>query len=142
MISDTNYKEVLAEGRHMVFLWKKGCPHCKDLGRAALGAEQWFSDIRFHSMLSSDGPAFLRATAVDAFPTLLLFEDGVMKKRMTGVFPTERIIEWVTSSDVKDARSEKACDFCSEVREKLRPRMPKLVAWLDMRFPLGGLDAR
>jgi thioredoxin-like negative regulator of GroEL len=130
-VSDANYKEVLTGGRHVILMWRTGCPACERLRPELHEVARQRRGVWFTMLSSLDNPKFRTEYAVDRCPTLLLFEDGKLQRRIVGVHPSSDVLKWLdgggdlTSKDVD-------CEFCAAVRSRLQPYLPqRIMKWIE-----------
>ena len=129
-VNDSNYRERIAKGEHVILMWRAGCPACERLRPQLHEVARQRQQVWFTMLSSLGNPKFRDEFKVDRVPTLLRFENGKLMGKLTGAFPSAEIIQWLDHGGVLQSK-DTDCEFCSAVRGRLRPWFPRLVKWIE-----------
>ena len=90
-ISDSNFKQSIASGKHVVDFWAPWCGPCRTIGPVLEQLAGERSDIRFDKLNVDDNPRTASEFGVQGIPLLIFFRDGAEKGRLVGAVPRPRI---------------------------------------------------
>lgn len=84
-VSDLNFEALIANGTHLVFFYADWCGHCKKIHGEVDKVEKFFKERLTVLRTNSQHAEKARVRhGVTAYPTLILFKDGVEVKRILG----------------------------------------------------------
>jgi thioredoxin 1 len=93
-VNEHDFDQVVFESRTPVLVdfWAKWCDPCRTLAPIVeLAAEQYATAAHVFKLNVDDSPAVMERYGIQGVPTLILFQDGVEKKRIVGVVSQEKI---------------------------------------------------
>jgi len=90
-------KEIQTSKSVLIDCWAPWCPPCRMIG-IVLEEIDLELDIRIVKVNADDNEDFISQYEVLGIPTLLLFQDGQLVKRITGFQPKDKLIAMVTGS--------------------------------------------
>jgi thioredoxin 1 len=93
-MNEHDFDQVVFESRTPVLVdfWAKWCEPCRTLAAIVeLAAEQYATAAHVFKLNVDDSPAVMERYGIQGVPTLILFQDGVEKKRIVGVVSQEKI---------------------------------------------------
>lgn len=97
-LTNTNFKKIVesSTGRVLVYFWAPWCGHCIQMQPAL----EWVKDTLGSNIIIGkvnvdENSDLAQGYFVRSVPTLILFEDGVLKKRAVGIMNKEQLTSWV-----------------------------------------------
>lgn len=97
-LTSTNFKKIVesSTGRVLVYFWAPWCGHCIQMQPAL----EWVKDTLGSNIIIGkvnvdENSDLAQGYFVRSVPTLILFEDGVLKKRAVGSMNKEQLTSWV-----------------------------------------------
>ena len=99
--NDANFKEVVFESDLPVLVdfWAEWCMPCRMIAPIIQEiAEKYGERIKVGKLKIDENPLIANTFMVDVIPTLILFKDGKIIRRLKGVQPKEVIIEAIDSN--------------------------------------------
>jgi thioredoxin 1 len=93
------YKEIQTSQSVVVDCWAPWCPPCRMIGAVLEEIDLEF-DVKILKVNADENPEFISEFQVMGLPTLLLFRDGQLVKRITGFQPKYLLIEALKNSGV------------------------------------------
>ncbi len=79
----------------VVDFWAAWCGPCKTMAPNFAGAAAQLREVRFVKVDSDAAPAVSAKYGIRSIPTLVLFEGGQEKDRVSGVMPTRDLLAWL-----------------------------------------------
>ncbi len=101
VLTDQNFsEEVLKNGKPvLVDFWAEWCMPCRMIAPIIQEiAEKYGERIKVGKLKIDENPLIANTFMVDVIPTLILFKDGKIIRRLKGVQPKEVIIEAIDSN--------------------------------------------
>jgi thioredoxin 1 len=94
-VSDINFEALIANGTHLVLFYSEWCGHCKKIQGEVDKVEKFFKERL--TVLRANSQHLEKARIrhdVKAYPTLILFQDGMEVNRITGYhdFPSLKLL--------------------------------------------------
>jgi thioredoxin 1 len=89
------YKEIQTSQSVLVDCWAPWCPPCRLIGSVLEEI-----DLEFVKVNSDENSEFISEFQVMGLPTLLLFQDGQLVKRITGFQPKALLVETLKNSGI------------------------------------------
>jgi thioredoxin 1 len=86
------YKEIQTSQSVLVDCWAPWCPPCRMIGAVLEEIDLEF-DLKILKVNADENPKFISEFQVMGLPTLLLFQDGQLVKRITGFQPKALLVE-------------------------------------------------
>jgi thioredoxin 1 len=93
------YKEIQTSQSLLVDCWAPWCPPCRLLGSVLEEIDVEF-DLKIVKVNADENPEFISEFQVMGLPTLLLFQDGQLVKRITGFQPKALLVETLKNSGI------------------------------------------
>ncbi len=97
-LSNDNFRNIVNDSasRVLVFFWAPWCGHCHEM----LPTLEWVKDtlksnIVIGKVNVDKNSSLTKEYLIRSIPTLLLFEDGLLKKRAVGSMDKEQLTSWV-----------------------------------------------
>ena len=75
--------------------WAAGCGPCKSMVPHFQAAASELPMVRFVKVDTDAAPAASRKYAIRSIPTLILFEEGKERARISGALPARELKEWI-----------------------------------------------
>ena len=95
-ITDSNYKEVLAEGKPVVVdFWAPWCGPCKMLGPIVEQVAQKTQGVKVVKLNVDDAISTAQKYGVVSIPTLIVFNGGKEVKRSVGLISEQQVSELI-----------------------------------------------
>ena len=93
-ITDSNYKEVLAEGKPVVVdFWAPWCNPCRMLGPIIEEVAEEVTDVKICKVNVDDEAELAQMFHVTSIPLVVIMENGKLIKTSLGYKPKDEIIE-------------------------------------------------
>jgi len=93
------YKEIQTSHSVLIDCWAPWCPPCRMIGIVLEEIDLEF-DLKIVKVNADENPEFISEFQVMGLPTLLLFQDGQLVKRITGFQPKALLVETLKSSGI------------------------------------------
>jgi thioredoxin 1 len=93
------YNEIQTSQSVVVDCWAPWCPPCRMIGAVLEEIDLEF-DVKIVKVNADENPEFISEFQVMGLPTLLLFKDGQLVKRITGFQPKPLLIEALKNSGI------------------------------------------
>jgi thioredoxin 1 len=93
------YKEIQTSQSVLVDCWAPWCPPCRLIGAVLEEIDLEF-DLKIVKVNADENPEFISEFQVMGLPTLLLFQDGQLVKRITGFQPKALLVETLKNSGI------------------------------------------
>ena len=87
----------------VVDFWAQWCGPCKMMAPNFAAAAARMPQVRFVKVDSDQAPDASARLRIRSIPTLLLFQDGQERARVSGAMPTGALVSWIESHLAKDA---------------------------------------
>jgi len=87
-ITDAEFRKVVESSKGLVFVdvWSPWCGPCRIMGPIVDSlAEKYEGRVAFHKLNVQDNPLTPQALEIDAVPTVLLFKNGQLVRRIIGL---------------------------------------------------------
>jgi len=100
ILSDNNFSEEVLQSEKPVLVdfWATWCVPCQMIAPIIQELDNEFGDkIKIGKLNVDESPLISSSFSIDAIPTLILFKDGKIIQRFTGVQPKEIIAEAISS---------------------------------------------
>jgi thioredoxin-like negative regulator of GroEL len=131
-ITQDNFDEWLAQGLPIkaVLFEQGGCPACRAMYDVLKSIHKEHPHIEFLPLNGPANPKIRQRIQTPGYPTLVLFENGQPKTSLIGLTEAAEVSQWL--KDRVPVQTEKLCEFCASVRERLRPYLPaRLMKWIE-----------
>jgi thioredoxin 2 len=79
----------------VVDFWAAWCGPCKSMAPHFQAAARELPLVRFVKVDTDAAPAVSSKYAIRSIPTLILFEEGKERARISGALPTRELKEWI-----------------------------------------------
>ena len=83
------------KGKAMVDCYATWCGPCKMLSPIIDEVSEEMKDYKFYKLDVDENEEFDKEYGIMAMPTLLIFEDGKLKKRQTGFLSKDELIDFL-----------------------------------------------
>ncbi|WML41789.1 thioredoxin family protein [Neobacillus sp. OS1-2] len=93
------YKEIQTSRSVLVDCWAPWCPPCRLIGAVLEEIDLEF-DVKIVKVNADESLEFISEFQVMGLPTLLLFQDGQLVKRITGFQPKDLLVQTLKSSGI------------------------------------------
>ena len=93
------YKEIQTSQSVLVDCWAPWCPPCRLIGAVLEEIDSEF-DVKIVKVNADENPEFISEFQVMGLPTLLLFQDGQLLKRITGFQPKALLVKTLKNSGI------------------------------------------
>lgn len=93
--NDETFKDVVKEGVVLVDLYADWCGPCKMLGPIIEDIAREQDKVKVVKVNVDESNETAREYGVMSIPTLLLFKDGNVIKRQTGMLPKEMLLNFI-----------------------------------------------
>jgi len=92
-----SFKSHISGGLALVDFWAPWCGPCQMLGPAIAEIAKEMSDVSFGKLNVDEHGDLAGQYQVSAIPTMILFKNGEIVDRRTGVSPKDGIKKWIES---------------------------------------------
>ena len=97
-ITDSNYKEVLAEGKPVVVdFWAPWCGPCKMLSPVIDEIADEVTDVKICKVNTDEADTIAFRYNVMSIPTLILFKNGEVSATSVGAKPKSEVLNFIRS---------------------------------------------
>jgi thioredoxin 1 len=93
------YKEIQTSQSLLVDCWAPWCPPCRMIGAVLEEIDLEF-DLKIVKVNADENPEFISEFHVMGLPTLLLFQEGHLVKKITGFQPKALLVETLKNSGI------------------------------------------
>ena len=87
----------------VVDFWAQWCGPCKMMAPNFAAAAARMPQVRFVKVDSDQAPDASARLRIRSIPTLLLFQGGNERARVSGAMPAEALVSWIESNLARDA---------------------------------------
>jgi len=91
-INEDTYYDVISQGKVFVDFWAPWCGPCKTQAPIIESIEPKFSDITFVKVNIDKNMILANKLGIKTIPQLILYENGVEKRRYSGIMPKHELI--------------------------------------------------
>jgi thioredoxin 1 len=92
-LEDGNFNDVISDEKAiLVDFWAEWCGPCKVIAPVLEEIADEHEGLRIGKLDVDHNPQTAAANDVMSIPTLILFKDGVEKKRVVGAYPKHRLL--------------------------------------------------
>lgn len=85
ILTKNHFDEYVKNNDSIVIFHKKLCPHCKIMGTVLDKVKAKMPSLNLASVDSEDEPDLMRQCGVERIPTLIVYKQGALKARFTGI---------------------------------------------------------
>ena len=94
-VNEEKFKENINGGKVLVDFFATWCGPCKMLSPVLEEIKEDRSELKIVKVDVDESPVLAKEYGVMSVPTLLLFENGELKKRQSGFMPKEMLNNWI-----------------------------------------------
>lgn len=94
-VNEEKFKENINGGKVLVDFFATWCGPCKMLSPVLEEIKEDRSELKIVKVDVDESPMLAKEYGVMSVPTLLLFENGELKKRQSGFMPKEMLNNWI-----------------------------------------------
>jgi len=94
-LKSSDFDAAVASGKVLVDFWASWCGPCKMIAPVLEKLSGEYADVKFCKVNVDEEPALAIRFGIESIPTLLLFEDGKITKKLLGYRPEEAIKEFI-----------------------------------------------
>lgn len=94
-VNEEKFKENINGGKVLVDFFATWCGPCKMLSPVLEELTEDRSELKIVKVDVDESPILAKEYGVMSVPTLLLFENGELKKRQSGFMPKEMLNNWI-----------------------------------------------
>ena len=93
LVKDTNYKELIKEGKVVIDCFANWCGPCKMLSPIIDSLSEELTDVKFYKIDVDEAENITTDYEIMSIPTILIFEDGKQKEKVVGFRSKEELKE-------------------------------------------------
>ena len=93
LVKDTNYKELIKEGKVVIDCFATWCGPCKMLSPIIDSLSEELTDVKFYKIDVDEAEKITTDYEIMSIPTILIFEDGKQKEKVVGFRSKEELKE-------------------------------------------------
>ncbi len=94
-VNEENFRENISNDKVLVDFFATWCGPCKMLSPVLEEIKEDRSELKIVKVDVDESPMLAKEYGVMSVPTLLLFENGELKKRQSGFMPKEMLNNWI-----------------------------------------------
>lgn len=94
-VNEENFRENISNDKVLVDFFATWCGPCKMLSPVLEEIKGDRSELKIVKVDVDESPMLAKEYGVMSVPTLLLFENGELKKRQSGFMPKEMLNNWI-----------------------------------------------
>lgn len=94
-VNEENFRENISNDKVLVDFFATWCGPCKMLSPVLEEIKEDRSELKIVKVDVDESPILAKEYGVMSVPTLLLFENGELKKRQSGFMPKEMLNNWI-----------------------------------------------
>ena len=93
LIKDTNYEEKIKSGKVVIDCFADWCGPCKMLSPVLDNISSELKVVNFYKINVDDAEKITKDYNIVSIPTLLIFENGVLKNQVVGLRSKDELLE-------------------------------------------------
>ncbi len=93
-LTDNDYEDFIQDGACLVLLFKEKCPNCKVMKKVIAKCGSNLTDLKLASLNSETNPIMIEKLEITRVPTLLLYHDGELKGRKSGIIKVPEVLNF------------------------------------------------
>ncbi|MFC5938344.1 thioredoxin [Corynebacterium choanae] len=102
-LTKENFEQtVLAGGTVLVDCWAEWCGPCRRFGPIFEEVSEDFTDVVFGKLDTESNQEIAAALNISSIPTVMVFRDGIMVHRSSGVMDKRQLADLVTQAQALD----------------------------------------
>ena len=94
-LKNSDFDSAVASGKVLVDFWASWCGPCKMIAPVLEKLSAEYDNVKFCKVNVDEEPALAIKFKVESIPTLLLFEDGKLTKKLIGFRSEDAIKEFI-----------------------------------------------
>lgn len=111
ILTDANFKDKVSSGLTLVDFWMYGCPPCdRMVPHIESVAKELEGDVIVAKININENPSTTESYGLQAFPTVILFENGNPVAENVGFMNRNQLLAMVESHKAKTSKAEKSPD--------------------------------